>query len=176
MTPETISITVLALLQLPKEAIPLPKTPEMTQIDTIPSNNPVAGIENNATCPRDSELENKTAKKSSNYPDLVPRSDVEGKLMSIREELLDENFGGNFESGPLSETIFLLAIFLGTCILLYFFPPGPTWIEYFTLLPTKENAPFPATTRNAYDSYILLFYAFQKTVLFGIKAYMPFYV
>ena len=29
------------------------------------------------------------------------------------------------QSGPISETLFLLAILLGTCILLYFFPPGP---------------------------------------------------
>ena len=36
-------------------------------------------------------------------------------------------YSGN--SGPnLSETLFLLAILFGTCILLYFFPPGP-WIS-----------------------------------------------
>jgi hypothetical protein len=29
------------------------------------------------------------------------------------------------QSGPISETLFLLAILFGTCILLYFFPPGP---------------------------------------------------
>ena len=29
------------------------------------------------------------------------------------------------QSGPISETFFLLAILFGTCILLYFFPPGP---------------------------------------------------
>ena len=28
------------------------------------------------------------------------------------------------QSGPISETLFLLAILFGTCILLYFFPPG----------------------------------------------------
>ena len=29
------------------------------------------------------------------------------------------------QSGPISETLFLLAILFGTCILLYFFPPRP---------------------------------------------------
>ena len=39
---------------------------------------------------------------------------------------ISEYSGNSMLVGPnLSETLFLLAILFGTCILLYFFPPGP---------------------------------------------------
>ena len=59
-----------------------------------------------------------------NYPDLVPRT-CSGKL-SLREQ--PNVISAEEESSSMavmSENFFLLAIFLGTCILLYFFPPGP---------------------------------------------------
>lgn len=73
---------------------------------------------------------NYNERELANYPDLVPRLDlVEGKL-SLRE--LDDLEKTSADAvttaaaaGPMSETFFLLAILLGTCILLYFFPPGP---------------------------------------------------
>ena len=64
---------------------------------------------------------------TNNYPDLVPRTC--SRKLSLRE-LPDDNSKdvGNVEnssSNVMSENFFLLAILLGTCILLYFFPPGP---------------------------------------------------
>ena len=61
----------------------------------------------------------------ANYPDLVPRIET----ATARKFGTDASGAGCMTTnngGPLSETIFLLAIFLGTCILLYFFPAaGP---------------------------------------------------
>lgn len=50
------------------------------------------------------------SKISTNYPDLVPRHVI---IAQEKEK----------EIGNLSETLFLLAVFLGTCLLLYIFPP-----------------------------------------------------
>ena len=60
-----------------------------------------------------------------NYPDLVPRT-CSGKL-SLREQpnVISEAEEESSSMAVMSENFFLLAIFLGTCILLYFFPPGP---------------------------------------------------
>lgn len=68
-----------------------------------------------------SDKDSYSNRELANYPDLVPRLDlVEGKL-SLREP--DDLEAA--AAGPMSENFFLLAILLGTCILLYFFPPGP---------------------------------------------------
>ena len=60
-----------------------------------------------------------------NYPDLVPRT-CSGKL-SLREQpnVISAAEEESSSMAVMSENFFLLAIFLGTCILLYFFPPGP---------------------------------------------------
>ena len=66
---------------------------------------------------------------TNNYPDLVPRTC--SRKLSLREHpddihaanVKDENSSSSI--GVMSENFFLLAILLGTCILLYFFPPGP---------------------------------------------------
>jgi len=50
-------------------------------------------------------------------------SDFEFTDYRVSEQLEIEN--QEVQSGPISETLFLLAILFGTCILLYFFPPGP---------------------------------------------------
>ena len=66
-----------------------------------------------------------------NYPDLVPRT-CSGKL-SLREQ--PNVISAEEESSSMavmSENFFLLAIFLGTCILLYFFPPGPWIFAYYS--------------------------------------------
>ena len=44
---------------------------------------------------------------------------------SVSSEQFFEIENQEVQSGPISETLFLLAILFGTCILLYFFPPGP---------------------------------------------------
>ena len=67
----------------------------------------------------------------NNYPDLVPRTC--SRKLSLREHpddihaanAKDENSSCSSSIGVMSENFFLLAILLGTCILLYFFPPGP---------------------------------------------------
>ena len=50
-------------------------------------------------------------------------SDFEFTDYRVSEQFEIEN--QEVQSGPISETLFLLAILFGTCILLYFFPPGP---------------------------------------------------
>ena len=68
---------------------------------------------------------------TNNYPDLVPRTC--SRKLSLREHpddihaanAKDENSSCSSSIGVMSENFFLLAILLGTCILLYFFPPGP---------------------------------------------------
>ena len=60
-----------------------------------------------------------------NYPDLVPRTC--SRKLSLREQpnVIEEDSDSSSSIAVMSENFFLLAIFLGTCILLYFFPPGP---------------------------------------------------
>ena len=67
----------------------------------------------------------KVSEVTNNYPDLVPRT-CSRKLSLLREQ--PNVISAEEESSSMavmSENFFLLAIFLGTCILLYFFPPGP---------------------------------------------------
>ena len=75
-----------------------------------------------------------------NYPDLVPRTDslVVTNVITQKKPLNVEKSPKNIEKvvttttntlqepieGPLSETLFLLALLFGTCFLLYIFPPG----------------------------------------------------
>ena len=76
-----------------------------------------------------------------NYPDLVPRTDslvVVTNVITQKKPLKVEKKPKNIEKvvttttntlqepieGPLSETLFLLALLFGTCFLLYIFPPG----------------------------------------------------
>ena len=74
-----------------------------------------------------SQLEDEVTSEA-NYPDLVPRITRKLSPAAVREtssidfELPDP---GATAGGPMSETFFLLAIFFGTCILLYLFPTGP---------------------------------------------------
>ena len=98
-------------------------------------------LANNATAAATVKIpENRDSDFSKlNYPDLVPRSDlVSGKLSLNRDEPTPNDFGeggtggasvaiapSSGTVGPMSETFFLLAILLGTCILLYFFPAEP---------------------------------------------------
>ena len=77
-----------------------------------------------------------------NYPDLVPRTDslvvTNVAVITQKKPLKVEKKPKNIEKvvttttntlqepieGPLSETLFLLALLFGTCFLLYIFPPG----------------------------------------------------
>ena len=77
-----------------------------------------------------------------NYPDLVPRTDslvvTNVAVITQKKPLNVEKSPKNIEKvvttttntlqepieGPLSETLFLLALLFGTCFLLYIFPPG----------------------------------------------------
>ena len=77
-----------------------------------------------------------------NYPDLVPRTDslvvTNVTVITQKKPLNVEKSPKNIEKvvttttntlqepieGPLSETLFLLALLFGTCFLLYIFPPG----------------------------------------------------
>ena len=66
------------------------------------------------------------AEVTNNYPDLVPRT-CSRKLSSVLHDHSNviSNDKARDSSSVMSENFFLLAILLGTCILLYFFPPGP---------------------------------------------------
>ena len=67
-----------------------------------------------------------------NYPDLVPRTC--SRKLSLREQpnVIEEDSDSSSSIAVMSENFFLLAIFLGTCILLYFFPPGPWIFAYYS--------------------------------------------
>ena len=68
----------------------------------------------------------KVSEVTNNYPDLVPRT-CSRKLSSVLHDHSNviSNDKARDSSSVMSENFFLLAILLGTCILLYFFPPGP---------------------------------------------------
>ena len=84
------------------------------------------------------------------YPDLVPRThnishpktpttDVDPPKSEAAANTTKTNTSiplvmQDSKEGPLSETLFLLALLFGTCFLLYIFPAG-SWIYFLSVLP-----------------------------------------
>ena len=69
------------------------------------------------------ETSSEPAAAASDFDDATDYDKAATKIDDNDSEEFSD--GVTNTSGPISETLFLLAILLGTCILLYFFPPGP---------------------------------------------------
>ena len=125
-----------------RDLLPQPEPDEVLQKESIDDqNSQIANYPD--LVPRTETLGFEAERKLSNLRENFVKSQVhqiEQQSATAASQLTDFEFtdyrvfSEQFEiienqeavqSGPISETLFLLAILFGTCILLYFFPPGP---------------------------------------------------